>query len=256
MMKTLLLIVALLVPSVALAVPAEELVRIAPERMQHLLEVRRAALAAAGPISFADDNRCPVFFDVPSDVHPARHDLFGARYNPYIRSFTFNPRFYAALNRWIGDDPASIDSFFVQEPDLRVDIDHELGHQWSHDVARRTYQYDWFMPTDTKQWTADRRIGLRILMEGVATYCERLTSDAQDPIGLMWLPTAWSDPEWYWEWPKITQEGGYSLVKPILDQYGERGLIYMLSHQLPIPDGNAYDALTQYQQQALQDLAQ
>jgi hypothetical protein len=220
-------------------------------KMERLINIRRQALESTSQMKFLAGWEPMVVFGIPSDIHPARTYDFRGRYDPAVRAFTFHPRYYAALNRLTSDDPAAVESFFTREGDLRSVIDHELGHALVHDIALRAGQARWFNSLTIKTMTADERIGLTMLAEGISAYFERLTSADRQPHGYGNLPGSWSDTDWQFNTARVINEGGYWIVFPIIERFGEQGIVYLLSHQLRLPDGRADDAGLKYQRLAL-----
>jgi len=243
----------IIAPQMAWAVSADELVQVAPARLEQLLVQRQPVLERLSSIDCDPVTPAVIAFGIAPDVHPAQTYGFGARYIPPSRSFLFNPKFYAALNRWHGDEPEQLASFLIAEEKLRMTIDHELGHALVHDIARRSGQLDWYNGS-FMTWASDAQIGLKILSEGLGTYFERLTSDDRNPHGRSIMPSNWQDPNWSSRFDEICYESGYSVVADIVDQYGERGIVYILAHPLLIPDGDLYGAATEYTRIALEVL--
>lgn len=224
------------------------------DKLSRLLVVRQKALTASSQIQFEAAWKPNVILDIPAGIHPARTYDFGGRYEPATRTFIFNPKYMAALNRLPDELPETIQEFFQAENDLRSKIDHELGHALVHDIARRSGYTLWYDVPAYEMLIPDDQIAITMLSEGLATFFERLTTSDRSPKGYGLLPHTWQDPSWRLDKHNIIYEGGYWIVYPIVQDYGEKGIVYVLSHQLHFPNGNADDAGLAYQKQALIDL--
>ncbi len=137
---------------------------------------------------------------------------------------------------------------------------HELGHYY----CDRLYEN---MLTDiaTKDdlndpFRFDKMVSLNIVHEGIGEYFERVMTDEEDSFEDSDWPIngeEFIDTEALIFDQKIVvpehlkYDGGYHLVKPIIDQYQKEGILYLLHH----PPHNLLK-LPQYQQNALEDLSQ
>ena len=251
-MRRLLVIVGLLfLPNVARAVSAEEIVKIAPTRLAWMIAMRQGFLESAIGIEGDDVIMAEVQFRIPPDIHPARTYDFEARIIPGTRVYIVNPKYYAALNRWIDDEPPSILAFCQAETALCRVVDHETGHQIVYSIAQKIDAMNLYVDHDSLEEVT----GVKIILEGLGTYFERRLTNDRVPHDRDKLPSSWDDPYWSWYLEQICYEGGYWTVKPIVDTYGQRGIEYILRTPLIIENGDAYTATAAYQKTAMTALA-
>ena len=135
-------------------------------------------------------------------------------------------------------------------------LDHELMHYYmdkqSEKLVNRSY------PDYHNDMTISEILAIRIISEGTATYMERKMS------GMEYTPFTDKD------WPKTIQgfffhplmpvprteplyEGGYLLVKPIIDKHGQKGIEYLMFN--PPKEKEILD-LPSYRQRILEELSQ
>lgn len=126
---------------------------------------------------------------------------------------------------------------------------HELGHFYCDAIAEEAGFGDW--PKIYPLGKDENIIGLRLVSEGIAEYMERKTCNSN-------LEDTFSDEDW----PKDTRgffldgeldnsvlyQGGYHLVKPILDKYGQAGILYLMKAP---PQEDDVLRLPQYQQRLM-----
>ena len=236
-------------PGVAAAESPEEIARQASMRLQRLIELRRSALEQACGIEVPHDSNLTVTFAIPKHLNPQSQPPFGIRFYAATGTFMVQPKMQEALNHWHRDTwSASRDSFPVPDDSLLLEIDREVGRAIVYDVARQSNRMELFQP----QAQLEKTVGVRLLLTGMSTYFERRLSANRSTYGLGTLPSRWNN-----SWLDHTQvndifcEGGNWIVSRIIDEYGERGIIYILSHPLVVIDGNAYQAAMNYQRDAL-----
>jgi hypothetical protein len=123
-------------------------------------------------------------------------------------------------------------------------IAHERGHQRADELAEQNLQVNWpdFVPissgdlSDAKgQRKIDSNLAKKIVSEGFGRYFERvvyggkdLFKDSEYPkninelrLNMLNYPTSLK---------YLVHEGGYHLVKPIIDKYKEKGMLYMIEN--------------------------
>jgi len=136
---------------------------------------------------------------------------------------------------------------------------HELGHYY----CDRLYEHllaD-FAAEDklNDPFRLDKLIGLKIIQEGIGRYFENIMMGEEDSfqdrewpatVGDFFDPVALIMDQNLIVPEHLMYDGGYHLVKPVIDRYKKEGLLYLLHH---IP-GNVLE-LPQYQQKALEDLS-
>ncbi|RJQ15898.1 hypothetical protein C4573_07135 [Candidatus Woesearchaeota archaeon] len=123
-------------------------------------------------------------------------------------------------------------------------IAHELGHFYV-DQLNNSLQFK--APGFIADTLPD--FGVRLVSEGIAEYFSRKLGDSTDYF---------SDSQWpilpiHIFKPFHLYEGGYHLVKPVIDNYGKEGIEYLMFH-LPDTLDDIYD-LPEYQKQTLEELS-
>ncbi|MDH3353414.1 MAG: hypothetical protein OEL87_03125, partial [Nanoarchaeota archaeon] len=105
---------------------------------------------------------------------------------------------------------------------IKQTLDHELGHFYTDKLSESLGRGDWPIFSD-KQSLGDK-IGLKMTSEGIAEYFERSASGQSGNF-------------YNYNWPKKTEDlvstdrlydGGFHLVKPIIDIYGKQGMKYLI----------------------------
>lgn len=140
---------------------------------------------------------------------------------------------------------------------IRELIDHELGHRFTDQVRQQLGTRSWLTTADWNSMSFEDRVGQRMIVEGIGTYYGSTSlisaTTLRTELGSSLLPTSINDSAW--SDTDFTYEGGAWLVQPILETYGETGLVYLLTHCLTFSNGDVHSAAIAYQQQALQDLS-
>ncbi|HLC81370.1 MAG TPA: hypothetical protein VJH68_01820 [Candidatus Nanoarchaeia archaeon] len=124
---------------------------------------------------------------------------------------------------------------------FRGALDHELGHFYTHQIAKRlAIECDSFIMGNTDR----EEIASFLISEGIAEYFsqtihgESAANESSRPNDAL----HWNEREFY--------AGGYKLVKPILDLDVKTGIEYLLAHQ-PVND---LQDLPGYQIQAVKEV--
>ncbi|HLD39767.1 MAG TPA: hypothetical protein VJB13_01365 [Candidatus Nanoarchaeia archaeon] len=136
---------------------------------------------------------------------------------------------------------------FNRTADVKIILNHELTHFYCDKIKEKAlgktyhlHQMRLFIPTEF--------IANQLINEGIATYIETKTNDMEKKVISFnqWPLTVeqFSDYEIY--------HGGYALVKPIIDQYGEKGIQFLLFN---IPTSKEVFTPKEYQKRVLNDLA-
>lgn len=132
-------------------------------------------------------------------------------------------------------------------------INHELAHYYmdklSEELVNRSY------PHYEDGMSLAEMLGIKLISEGAATYIERRMNEQ---------PDTFTDEDWpksiqgfvfhpLMPYPKneIIYNGGFHLVKPIIDHYGEKGIIYLMFNP---PHEQEMLSLPLYQQRMLEEL--
>ena len=134
-------------------------------------------------------------------------------------------------------------------------LDHELGHELMDQVSRRNGLGPWFTEKRFNASTDAERLGLDILSEGTAQFFQRVNfpRDDRDLSELTFPATA--EQQEYYTYKMIAYDGGYWIVRDVLNTHGDRGLIWLIRH----PFVTAYDmraAAAAYRERALKDLSE
>ncbi len=130
-------------------------------------------------------------------------------------------------------------------------LNHELGHLYCDSLAEAAGFGDW--PQFDKEMDSGEIIGIRLIAEGIAEYIKKeAMGETEDTF---------QDHEWPQDLQQfygsgtgnvhLIYNGGYHLVKPVIDQHGKQGMLYlMIFHPL---EKDLMD-LPQYQQQILEQI--
>jgi len=95
-----------------------------------------------------------------------------------------------------------------------------------------------------------------MLTEGIGVYfASTSVLRAPNDTLLYGLPQSRDDYVWSCCDGFIIFDGGHSLVRPILERFGERGLAYLMGHPFVFPGGNLREAAVRYRARALEELA-
>ncbi len=149
---------------------------------------------------------------------------------------------------------------FLLSPELRYQndvslADHELGHALMDQISRRSGNGPWFNLERMSKMSAQERISIKILSEGVATYFEYKGDPPDkdgDENGVNFLPEG---PEHYgWKGNSYKYKGGRWIVAPIIRNYGERGIIYLITHPMVYHYDQVRTGAKAYQAKALKEL--
>jgi hypothetical protein len=121
---------------------------------------------------------------------------------------------------------------------------HELGHYHTDKIYEKIPYSNWWGVNNVKSDT----IGYMLVTEGIAEHFERsLTCEGDN----------FSDNEWPEDYTLILDEGrllydgGFHLVNPIMEKYGEAGMIHLMYH---LPTEDDLLNLPSYQKKIMKDL--
>lgn len=148
--------------------------------------------------------------------------------------------------RDFSDVIATIATFNKTESAKRT-VDHELAHFYCDKLKEKAFRnysifelYFLLLP--------EERMGQRLIDEGIAKYVEnRMNGEIEEPLSFQ-------------DWPsdilqftnKEIYRGGYTIVKPIIDQYGEKGIQFLLFNP---PTPKELFAPKKYQERILVSIA-
>lgn len=133
-------------------------------------------------------------------------------------------------------------------------LDHELGHELMDQVSRRNGLGAWFTEERFNTSTEGERVGLDILSEGTALFFQRVSFPRDDrELSQGTFPATLREQRFY-TYRMIAYDGGYWMVRDVLNRYGERGLIWLMSHPFVARD-NMRAAAVAYRYWALKELS-
>ena len=199
---------------------------------------RLSILEQCTGITFTDGWVPTMQFGAPDYISNSAN--FGGCYDQTQRSF------------WVTNAYRSMPATNELPEAVRLLVDHELGHALADQISCRKNGYTWPDTVAWKNQTDAQNLSDKILSEGVGEYFGRLLSSdtstsaewlPEDSGGLVWLTHSWP----YY--------GGYWLVKPIIDQFGEKGIIYITQHKFSFEDSQIRQAGYLYQTQAIEKLS-
>lgn len=193
-------------------------------------------------------------FGVPFDTtwYPRVSFVYGqhyaAQYSQTSHSFTIT-HWYQAVVIPMSDSVTKETSFAASL------MCHELGHALAEQISYRVTCKPW---PDTMVWkygTERQKMVQKILSEGVSEYFGNLVvRDTMDKI--YWLPTKKKHCLWTPGTSEWMYHGGYWTVKPILDRFGQQGLIYVITNTtFPRKSYNLRRGALRYQRRALKKLS-
>src|SRR3989338_3215302 len=192
-------------------------------------------------IKFDPDWKPTLTFKIPNDTPPQLRMRFGAQYFPETQSFVVSPTYES------GDIDFSL-------------IDHELGHALADQVNRRFGNKAWPNTEDFERLDWDERIGINIISEGIGAYFQHqgLAPHLNDGFsGDEWLPNGLV--AILWQILRQSRDsfyrGGRWLVAPIIKKFGERGILYLVTHRLRFDDYDIRTAGREYQRLSLERLS-
>ncbi len=132
-------------------------------------------------------------------------------------------------------------------------IDHELGHLLMDQVSRRNKLGIWYTPEDFQKLSKERQMGVRIVSEGVAVYFAHIEYPTIDTLCEKSFPSNQKEEEDF-VLRDVIYDGGYWLVRDILKEHGEIGLLWILRHPFTSTNGNMRKEAVDYRSQALLEL--
>lgn len=135
-------------------------------------------------------------------------------------------------------------------------VDHELGHALADQVSRR-YGFGPFPPHENVVEKSPHWWGVKMVSEGIAMWFESTSfPDWPAESRSYKLPTGPND---YFLWglfftDAYFHESAYWVTQPLLDHDVEKGLVYLVSHRLTLPDNNIRAAVATYHDVALKEM--
>ena len=105
---------------------------------------------------------------------------------------------------------------------VKRSVDHELAHFYCDKVKERVFQNK--SPPFSFYFTDEERVSQLLVNEGIAEYVEnKMNGEDEKPFSFQNWP---SDLTQFTN--KDVYQGGYTIVKPIIDRYGEKGIQFLL----------------------------
>lgn len=141
------------------------------------------------------------------------------------------------------------------DEDFQILADHELGHALADQVSRRSDHGPWFLPEKMLELKQTEALGLHVVAEGVGIWFAQALHPSRERYSAQNFPSNPEESRFY-TFEDIVHYGGYWLVRDILNKYGERGLVWLMSHPLTLNGDNMRLAVIACRECALTELAQ
>ncbi len=129
-------------------------------------------------------------------------------------------------------------------------LHHELAHFFMDSLAERLWNKDW-PPHDTLSLFNDTDVGIKVVSEGTATYFEKKMNniDCTQTECILFLQKPYGFIFYFNH--DLFYERAYHVVKPIIDQHGERGIAKLMQDS---PTKQDLTDVFAYQQRILHSL--
>jgi len=200
-------------------------------------------------LKFAENFFPQIQFGLPDIIADSKNA--GACYYQKTHSFWIKENNKTLCWAELVGDSAILDS------NLQRIFDHELGHALVDQISHRVNGHVW-PDSSLQMWNSlsySDRLGRILLAEGTAEYFNRVLSGDTFMYAEI-LPNSGDElsfsNSFMWSWRYY---GGYWLVRPIIDKYGENGIVYITNHPLKIKENRIRDACIVYQKKALKVLS-
>lgn len=145
---------------------------------------------------------------------------------------------------------------------LKEVLCHELSHYYIDLLIERQFPESWLIKpkrSGQKTLSIKTQIGILIVSEGIATYFGKsLSADQNHYFNEERWEKKYSEQDIASNLPLrelLIYNGGHFLVAPILNQFGAKGIVYLINHPLNITVPDFWTVIT-YQKQALEELSQ
>lgn len=129
-------------------------------------------------------------------------------------------------------------------PNVKETLDHELGHYYVDKLNESLGRGDW----PGYSYGLFEGVGIKLVAEGIAEYFKKTINGGEDDFE----DSDWPDNFFDFFSVPVLYEGGYHLVKPIIDRYGKRGIEYLIQNP---PKAGDLDRLPEYQDRVIKFLA-
>lgn len=211
------------------------------------------------------DTEIAVAFRIP-DYYARRPDDYTASYDTESNEMVFHPRYRNVdISRLLEDPEAET---YPEDLDqnsrpshrdlnlLREAIAHELGHYCMDVLAEKKFPDSWIAARyRDEQPIGVEDLGLVIIQEGIGECFGAAVTTKRDYFASSSWEREWdaADLRNRSNWTYLAYQGGYSLIKPMLDQYGQAALEYLAVQPLTF-DLPSLKAAMKYQEAALRVL--
>ena len=123
---------------------------------------------------------------------------------------------------WDFSDFMATIATFNNTYNVRRSVDHELAHFYCDKITEKFFQNK--SPLFYFYLTDEERMGQLLVDEGIAEYVEnKMNGEDEKPFSFQGWPSDLSQFR-----NKEVYQGGYAMVKPIIDQHGEKGIQFLL----------------------------
>lgn len=171
-------------------------------------------------------------YEIPNGMPVEEAQNFEACYYPAEQVFFFHPRYEGIV---FPSGTFFADSLFLPfdtslSAQIRMATYHELGHAYADQVSRSMGlgmwpKEEWFAGDSVK-----KELLIDMLSEGVAEYFGRAFLRDRSETEIM--PEEWEVEFTPLQYEHLSYEGGYWLVRPILDACASEGVRYIVSHPI------------------------
>ncbi len=114
---------------------------------------------------------------------------------------------------------------FGSTHNVKETLDHELGHFYADKLCESLGKGDWLHFSDGREINVND-VGIKLVSEGIAEYFKRTLNGGKDDFEDSDWPRKFED----FFTRKVIYDGGFHLVKPIIDMYGRRGIERLMSN--------------------------
>lgn len=123
---------------------------------------------------------------------------------------------------WDFDDFIATIATFNNTANVRRVVDHELAHFYCDKIKEKVFQNNY--PIFYYCLSDEERMGHILINEGIAEYVEnKMNGEDEEPLSFQDWPS-----DVFQFTSKEIYQGGYALVKPIIDQHGKKGIQFLL----------------------------
>lgn len=207
--------------------------------------------------------------DLPPDIDWMQLHDFEGQYHKETKTMYVHPSYKRCDITSITANPLRNDHKIIDDGRHEREYDlnfikellaHELGHHYAFELQSEIGGIDHLNP-DIPRLNVREHLGILIIREGIGTYFGEIlkgdktikTRTGEDFEKFWSKKYELEEIKSYWGDKFIIYEGGYEVVKPILDKHKKEGLIYLLKNPLKIKDFDLSKVID-YQKKALEEL--